>query len=514
MSRTDALRQWHELQVSQLELEVQSAALAELERQKREVEQGLLRYAGLFDQAPVCYLALARDGMIAGANRAAASLFDVPLQDLPGQPVERFLAPACQPALRRLLADLHADGASMAMEARLFDGIGGGRVRIEANLDHAGEAVRMVVSDARSPEQSDAALRRAFAVLDSLGEGVAVADAGGTIVSVNPAFCAISGYLETQAIGSGLAALCGQEAALAVLERGSWQGELAGRRPDGGDLQATLSLRTLAGADGEVAGVVAVLSDISRRKQAESALQELHRNLETRVVQRTAELLHANGQLRQLSAHMAAVKEEERKRIAREIHDELGQNLLALKLDIVQLNERMGGRRTRFARRVAAALENIDATLRSVRGIMNELRPSVLDLGLAAALEWLVNDFRHRSSLRYELQLPGEAELAAIGSEASLVLFRIVQEALVNVLRHSRAGQVAVRLAVEQDVVLLEVEDDGIGIAPSCRERPGSFGLIGMQERADALRGSFTLNEYEPDAGCCITVRLPLSTSQ
>ena len=112
MSGTDALRQWHELQVSQLELEVQSAALAELERQKREVEQGLLRYAGLFDQAPVCYLALARDGMIAGANRAAAALFSMPLRDLPGQPVERFLAPACQPGLRHLLAALHADGAS------------------------------------------------------------------------------------------------------------------------------------------------------------------------------------------------------------------------------------------------------------------------------------------------------------------------------------------------------------------------------------------------------------------
>ncbi|WP_051294052.1 PAS domain-containing sensor histidine kinase [Pseudoduganella violaceinigra] len=514
MTRTDALRQWHELQVSQLELEVQSAALAELERQKREVEQGLLRYAGLFDQAPVCYLALARDGMIAGANRAAASLFALPLQELPGRPVTHFLAPPYQPALRRMLAELRADEASVAMEAQLCDSAGGGRVRIEANLDHTGEAIRMVVSDLDVGLQQDAALRRTFAVLDNLGEGVAVADANGAIVAVNPAFSAISGYPEAKAIGSGLALLCGLEAVRAVQERGSWQGELAGRRPDGGDFQATLSLRTLAGPEGAAAGTVAVLSDISRRKQAESALQDLHRNLESRVVQRTAELLHANGQLRQLSAHMAAVKEEERKRIAREIHDELGQNLLALKLDIVQLNERMGGRRTRFARRVAAALDNIDATLRSVRGIMNELRPSVLDLGLAAALEWLVNDFRHRSSLHYELELPGEAQLAAIGSDLSLVLFRIVQEALVNVLRHSRASQVAVRLWVEEGVTLLEVEDNGIGIAPSCRERPGSFGLIGMQERADALRGSFTLNEYEPGAGCCVTVRLPLVSSQ
>ncbi|MYN02992.1 PAS domain S-box protein [Pseudoduganella sp. DS3] len=513
MSRSDALRHWHELQVSQLELEVQSAALAELGRQKREAEQGLQRYAGLFDQAPVCYLALARDGCIAGANRAAAALFGMPLDRLPGQPVERFLAPASQPALRALLARLHADGSSSAIEAQLFESLGGGRVRIEANLEPAGGAIRMVLSDLRMRAQhhaEDGALRRAFAVLDTLGEGVAVADADGVIIAVNPAFSAISGRSEAQAIGCELAAICGVEAALAGLEEGGWQGELAGRRPDGAEFQAALSLRSLAGADGSVAGVVAVLSDISRRKQAESALQDLHRNLESRVLQRTAELLHTNGQLRQLSAHMASVKEEERKRIAREIHDELGQNLLALKLDIVQLNERMGGRQNRLARRVSSALANIDATLRSVRGIMNELRPAVLDLGLAAALEWLVNDFRQRSKLHYELALPGEAELAAINSETSLVLFRIVQEALVNVLRHARATRVAVRLEAGESGVLLEVEDNGIGIAPACRERPGSFGLIGMQERADALHGSFTLSDYEPGAGCRITLRLPL----
>jgi len=408
-----------------------------------------------------------------------------------------------------LLAHLPAGGAA-AMDAHLCDAIGGGRVRIEASLDGAGDAIRMVLSELRSRQLGDEALRRTFAVLDSLGEGVAIAGADGIIQAVNPAFTSISGHGAAQTRDLTLAGLFGG-AAWSALEAGqSWQGEVAGRRPDGGEFLATLSLRPMVGGDGDMAGAVAVLTDISRRKQAELALQDLHRNLESRVVQRTAELLHANGQLRQLSAHMASVKEEERKRIAREIHDELGQNLLALKLDIVQFSERMAGRSTRLARRVSSALDNINATLRSVRGIMNELRPSVLDLGLAAALEWLVNDFRHRSNLHYELSVPGEADLAAIGNDASLVLFRIVQEALVNVLRHSRATQATVRLAVAGELVLLEVEDNGIGIAPSCRERPGSFGLIGMQERADALHGSFALNEYEPGAGCCVSVRLPL----
>jgi PAS domain S-box-containing protein len=512
--QADWLRQWHHSQVSQLELEVQSAALAELARQKREVEQGLLRYAGLFDQAPVCYLALSRDGRICGANQAAASLLRCPLTELHGQMLERFLAPQDQATLRRLLAGLTAGGASTAMEAHWFRAAEGGRVRIEANLDAAGETVRMVLGEAPVWPGQEEALRRTFAVLDSLGEGVAVAGADGAIVAVNPAFCALGGYDGLGVLGSPLAELCGAAPWQAVQVNGSWQGELAGARSDGGALHVRLTLRMLDGAHGAPPCVVAVLSDISRSKHAELALQDLQRQLETRVVQRTSQLAHANGQLRQLSAHMAVVKEEERKRIAREIHDELGQNLLALKLDIAQLNERLGARRTRLARRVAAALDNIDATLRSVRGIMNELRPAVLDLGLAAALEWLVNDFRHRSSLHYELELPGEADLGAICGETSLVLFRIVQEALVNVQRHSRATRAAVRLAVEEGAVLLEVEDNGIGIAPSCRERAGSFGLIGMQERADALQGSFTLNDYEPGAGCCVTVRLPLLNSQ
>ena len=110
------------------------------------------------------------------------------------------------------------------MDAQLFQGIGGARVRIEANLDHAGEAIRMVISDVRSPEQNEAALRRAFAVLDNLGEGVAVADADGAIVAVNPAFSAISGLTEEKAIGSDLSGLCGAEPALKVLAGGNWLG--------------------------------------------------------------------------------------------------------------------------------------------------------------------------------------------------------------------------------------------------------------------------------------------------
>jgi PAS domain S-box-containing protein len=516
----DMQKQWHERQVSQIELEIQSAALAELERQKQQVEEGLQRYAGLYDKAPVSYLSLARDGYIVGANRAAAALLHMERGNLPGELFERFVAPESQSRLRPFLENLPSSGESAVMEAQLFEGVGGGRIRLEANLDAADQVIRVIVSDITEWHARETALRRAFVVMDNLDEGVVMTDAAGCIQSVNPAFCAISGYTASEAQGLPLrvlrhprqkpwfySALWGD-----VLAGVSWQGELLARRRDGSEFIAMLSLRPMMGADGSVNSVVTVISDISQRRHAEHALQELHHKLELRVGQRTAELQQANGQLRQLSAHMASVKEEERKRIAREIHDELGQNLLALRMDISQLHARVGHRDTRFGQRVTAALSTIDATLRSVRGIMNELRPAVLDLGLTAALEWLVKDFRSRSGIDCRLRLPHDAGFARIDGETATVLFRIVQESLANVLRHSGASYVEVALDEEGGQILLTIEDNGIGIEPQHRDKSGSFGLIGIAERVEALNGHFHLHEYEPGAGTRLSVRLPVES--
>lgn len=516
--QADMLKRWHELQVNQIELEIQSAALADLELQKRQVEEGLQRYAGLYDKAPVSYLSLARNGLIVGANLAAAALLRAERSALPGQPFERFVAPESQAALRCFLDGVDDDGVSSVMEALLFEGVGGGRIRLEANLDPADDVIRMIVSDITEWHAREAALRRAFVVMDNLDEGVVMTDPAGRILSVNPAFCAITGFGAAEAPGQPLRMLRHPRhtpeyyATLwAEVRAGvSWEGELMARRRDGSEFIASLSLRPMMGADGAVNSVVAVFSDISQRRQTENALQELHHKLEVRVVQRTAELLNANGQLRQLSAHLATVKEEERKRIAREIHDELGQNLLALRLEISQLHARVGTQGTRFAQRVTAALTTVDATLRSVRGIMNDLRPAVLDLGLAAALEWLVNDFRQRSGLDCRLRMPHDASFGRIDSETGVVLFRIVQESLANVLRHSKASYVEVALVEQDDAVLLSVEDNGLGIPPPQRSKAGSFGLIGIAERVDALCGNFHLHDYEAGAGARLSVSLPL----
>ena len=537
---SDMRRQLHELQVSQIELEMQNAALAAMQQQRDAAEAGLEDFAILYDQAPASYLSVGRDGRISRANLAAASLLGRTRPQLLGRPFEQFVAPGAQAALRRFLAGVFASGARGALELPLFGGNGaddGCTVRIEANLDPAGPSCRMVLTAMGDRHAREAARRRAFLVLDSIEEGVLVCDSARRIVAVNPAFTRITGYLAEEALGRDPAFL-GQPGAHPagyhtaareqLLARGVWQGEVHNLRRDGTPFTAQMSMTVVRSEDGSVDYYIAVFADISERKRAEQALFDLSRELDARVVARTAELTAANvllrrevaerkraeaalqqsgEQLRQLAGHLATIKEQERKRIAREIHDELGQNLLALRLDIASLRTRTEARHPRLRQRVDAVLDNVDATIRSVRDIINELRPAVLDLGLQAALEWQAGEFRKRSGLACRLLLPPEAVVDTIDPELAIVLFRSLQESLTNVLRHAGATDVEVRLVVEPERVELRIADNGVGIAPAQRVKAGSFGLIGIAERVAALGGRFEVERYVPGQGCVLTLR-------
>ncbi|WP_256080075.1 PAS domain-containing protein [Massilia sp. YIM B04103] len=512
------LKAWHETQVSRIELELQAAALAEMQRQKEEAAQDLSRYTGLYEQAPACYLSLSRSGRIDGANRAAAVLLRRAREDMIGQLFEQFLAPASQPDWRGLVARLGREGQPSALEAQLLDELGGAsRVRLEANYNVRTGGCRIIVSDISDWHAREMALQRAFAMLDSLDEGMLLTNADGYIVTVNPAFSQLTAYPAAAVLGRSLRFLRHRAPGAAfyadlwrnLISRGSWQGEAWGQRADGGEFLAALSLKVMRDPDGRQANLLAVFSDITQRKRAELALRELHRELDARVRLRTSELAQANAHLRQLSAHLAEVKEAERKRIAREIHDELGQNLLALRIDISMLQARAGASHPRLQRRASLALENVDATIRSVRNIINELRPAVLDLGLHAALEWLVRDVAVRGQLDCRLLVAGEALLERIDAESGLVLFRIVQEALSNVLRHAAASHVRVELAEEDDTVLLLVEDNGAGMEAGQRDKAGAFGLLGIAERVEAMGGALSIVSAPRD-GCRLSVRLAL----
>lgn len=221
----------------------------------------------------------------------------------------------------------------------------------------------------------------------------------------------------------------------------------------------------------------------------------------------SAELALSRESLRRLSINVLEAREEERRRIARELHDELGQRLTALKMELSALP----GVGTQVARqeRVDGLLSMLDDTLASVRRISSDLRPMMLDdLGLNAAIEWLARDTARRMGIEITVRL--NENDAPVDDRVATAVFRMVQEALTNVTRHARATGVTVTLRQHDGELELVVEDNGGGYPESAMQREGSFGLLGMRERASML-GGWLEHGNAPGGGARLTVQLPLS---
>jgi signal transduction histidine kinase len=226
---------------------------------------------------------------------------------------------------------------------------------------------------------------------------------------------------------------------------------------------------------------------------------------------KTERLRASEENLRALAARLQSVREEERARIAREIHDELGQALTGLKMDLTWLNGRLPGQKN-VAEKVQSMFKLIDGTIQSVRKIATLLRPEVLDqLGLAAAVGWQAREFQMRTGIRCKVSLP--AEPVAAGPELSTAAFRIFQELLTNVARHAAATRVEVSMRAETGRLVLEVHDNGKGISEAELGGTKSLGLLGMRERAMAFGGSVEI-AGSGGKGTRVTVLLPLAAVQ
>ena len=220
-------------------------------------------------------------------------------------------------------------------------------------------------------------------------------------------------------------------------------------------------------------------------------------------------LTQSRAQLRQFAAAAVAVREQEKSRIARELHDELAQALTALKMDLSWAQARLPVAETALAAKLDAMQIMLGNTVAATRRIAADLRPLMLDdLGLLPAVEWLLNNFRERTGITCEFDLATpELELAEPHATA---IFRILQESLTNVARHARATLVEVTLGRDDDTVLLTVQDNGCGFDVSGKRNPASFGLMGLRERVYLLDGELTL-ESTPGSGSRIRVHVPLT---
>ncbi len=257
--------------------------------------------------------------------------------------------------------------------------------------------------------------------------------------------------------------------------------------------------------------------------------QKLNAELEARLARLNHQLLAANAslesesvdhqrteesfrrsteQLRELSARLQSVREEERTRIARAIHDELGQILTGLKMDVAWLQSHLDLQQPALLAKTQAMSRLIDTTIQTVRRISTELRPGILDLGLVATIEWQLQEFQTRTGI--ESKLISAPEETILDADGSTTVFRILQEILTNVARHAQATQVEIILEETAAFLTLQVQDNGRGITESEIHSPKSIGLLGMQERA-RLRAGEVQFHGTPGQGTIVTVRLPLT---
>lgn len=223
------------------------------------------------------------------------------------------------------------------------------------------------------------------------------------------------------------------------------------------------------------------------------------------------ELRASSEQSRNLAVRLLSVREEERTRIAREIHDELGQSLTAVKIDLAWLAGRLLPRNAPMRKRIRSTLELADSLIQSVRRISTDLRPGILDLGLAAAVEWQAHEFQARTGIRCLLRLAIDSE--AVAPDASTGMFRIFQETLTNVARHAEATRAEVVLHKEGDRLVLRTRDNGRGFDQAGASLSGSLGLLGMRERAAMMGGGLTISSA-PGKGTSVTAWIPLRSPE
>jgi len=266
--------------------------------------------------------------------------------------------------------------------------------------------------------------------------------------------------------------------------------------------------------------------DIARREREEVILTRDRDQLDELVLRRTEELVTANELLKHemeirkqaehalhnLNRHTELIREEERRTISRDIHDEIGQSLTAVKLDLAWIEHKFLPGNTEFAGRLSLMRSFLDRLIGKVQNIVAGLRPPLLDsLGLVEAMDWQVKEFKRQNSIVCELSI--DEKVKEVDEKVATAVVRIVMEALTNVSRHAQATMVSVSLRVRDKAILLDIHDNGRGLTSEEINSPTSYGLLGMQERAHLCDGTLTF-ESEPGQGTTVSLSIPPAQSR
>ncbi|HKW34668.1 MAG TPA: PAS domain-containing sensor histidine kinase [Candidatus Acidoferrum sp.] len=479
-------------------------------------------------------------------NPAAATLTGAALEDLRGKTLGDF------PKLLETQLPVSCLEALSAKEPRNLGEITYGDERIREGIytvqvfplshDFLGVIFENVTEQRRSERALRESEERFRLVVQGVQEyGIFQLDLSGNVVSWNAGAARLMGYRAEEIIGRHFSVFYLKEDVqnakpqhnLAEAARTGQTEEEGWRiRKDGSRFWAIVLLTALRDAQGNLRGFAKLTRDMTERRQREEALTRAKELLELRVEQRAAVLTRVNeelrveiaerthaeeqfketlDQLRSLAARLQSVREEERASIAREIHDELGQACTAIKMDLALIGRKITKRQTQLRAKIESSMQLVDDMIVTLRRIASDLRPRTLDdLGLAAALEWQGQEFEKRTGIHCHLVLPQEP--LNLDPERSTAIFRIFQESLTNVARHSQATSVESSLEIEEDQIIFRVHDNGKGFDPEEAKAKRSLGLVGMQERALLLRGDVCI-EGVPGGGTTMTLRIPLLLS-
>jgi PAS domain S-box-containing protein len=366
---------------------------------------------------------------------------------------------------------------------------------IYAYSPKAGEFIA-IFTDITQRKRAEEKLAFQARLLSEVHEAVISIDSNYTITYWNLAAESIYGWTPAEALGKNSLELfksiiegsSREKERSKLLNNGFWVGEAQHMRKDGTYVWMEISTTLLQDTKGNNIGHIIVARDITQRKLTD------------------AEILKSKEQLAQLYKHINEVREEERTSIAREIHDDLGQSLAALKIDLIAMKEDIKEQEDQ-KQKINLAISLVDTTIKTVQKLTGELRPQMLDeLGLASCIEWQSNEFKRRTGIRCLLELE---EIEDLAENIAINLFRVFQSSLTNIMLHSKAKVLHVKLNKKGEMIYLSVMDDGIGITQEQLHSSQSFGIIGMRERINQINGRFEIYTRK-NKGTEIIVTVPL----
>ncbi len=551
MDKTDDMRLLHELEVHQVELQMQNA---ELQAARDQAESMLEKYTTLYDFAPVGYFTLTPSSAIKMVNLTGAKLTGITRSHLAGKSFAHLISLAQRPVFIAFLNKVFSSPDQQSGDFTLAEkNLNERAVNISAQSSPDSKECHAVITDITARKQAAQALETSETDYRTLFDLVPVAvyscDATGKLKKFNSHAASIWGHDST--IGSPGKLFCSpiklfrtdgsrisnSECPMANVLSGKRKivhnEEVVIGRADGSQISVILNIRPLLDQRGKISGAINCAYDITVRKQVEQTKQRLavmtasNTKLKQEIVRRQitekalkkseqnqsrllAQSEAMQQQLRQLSHQILHAQEEERRRVSRELHDVISQTLASINIRLSALKESTASDTKELHLNIARTQQSVLQSVEIVHRFARELRPTVLDdLGLIPALHAFMTNFKKETGIH--VRLSPLVNMEKLSPDALTVLYRVTQEALLNVARHSHASRVEVSLKKTGDFICLKIKDNGKGFSPrkllhsKSRQR---LGLLGMKERLEMLAGKFSL-ESSPGKGTTILAEIP-----